>query len=169
MSKKQKRVSPFWKDYKQFWEDQPDTRGPDPRIRGVTFTVYSSDTKDDISDAFPPEPDFSLEDIKTIKEALKVYHSRVMRPETHSCDLMAHVEYGGYWSRMHMVHPRYNESWIYIARWRSDTVCMEAYTLNPMCFAERSNIKANELQENNKKQEGLLEFWKKHPLNNEKE
>lgn len=160
-SKKNKKtkVSVFWSDYKLFWDDEPDTRGPDPRIRDICFYVYSSDDKNSpIDDPFA-KTDFTGT-TKTIKEALKVYHSRIQRSETQWCDLMLCVHFGGFWSRLDFVHPRYNESWTYIARWRSDTVCIESYSLNPMQFAERSGLKTNELEESNKKHNGLMAFWK---------
>lgn len=170
--KKQKRhteKSPFWSgDYKLFWEDQPDTRGPDPRIRKVEFYVYSSDdaSKNEISDPFAKfDFDFSTNDIH---EAIAMYHERIQRPETFCCDLQMCVTFGGYWSTLSMVCPRYNESWTYVARWRADTVCLESYSINPMRFAERSTLKTNELPENDHAQNGLLSFWKQHPLNTKK-
>jgi hypothetical protein len=157
---KKTKVSPFWSDYKLFWDDEPDTRGPDPRIRDTCFYIYSSDEKNSsINDAFAKN-DFT-ETTKTMKEALKIYHSRVQRSETQWCDLMLCVFFGGLWSKADFAHPRYGESWTYIARWRFDTVCIKSYSLNPMQFAERSGIKANELEENNKKHNGLISFWKK--------
>ena len=159
-SKKKTKVSPFWKDYGLMWDKEPDTRGPDPRIRDFAFYVYSSDEKGSpITDPFA-ETDFS-DSVKTMEKAVSIYHSRVQRPETQWCDLMMVVYIGGYFASMdEFAHPRYNESWTYLARWRADTVCVEIYSLNPMQFAERSGIKTNELPQNDKKHNGLIEYWK---------
>lgn len=123
-----------WKNYKLFWSGN----GPDPRISGIGYTVYSRDEHQDPHNLFPSTKGEFSASFKTLEAAKKCYERRIKLPTTKECDIQMHMTFGGFWVKFDDVPvPRFSETYIWLVRWRADGAFLESYHLNESKFGER--------------------------------
>lgn len=135
--------------------------GPDPRIQTWDFIVRSSNELLDLRDPFArPTEDEWVHHCKSFKVAMNEYKKRISRVTTKTCEIELHMKFGCYFQNLkEPLHPNFNETWIYLVRWREDGAFLESYHTNESKFGERTHgRKTNELPEM-KKAPGLMAHW----------
>lgn len=161
-----KKASNIWTDYRADWLDDPQARGPDPRIRNAIFVVYSRDALTDLGDAFADCVSDGIDEytecFETLAAAKNAYETRIRRQKTKQCDIQLHLTFGSVFFRLNCdrpLVPQFSETYIYLVRWRADGAFLESYHINESRFGERQDdVRTDELSRTTKRP-GLMAYY----------